>query len=184
MEIKGTAAKTIPEFVKKRHKDRYQEWLTSLPSASKQIILNGIVSNKWYPLKEAAILPTQKMGEVLYGDALKGAWECGKYSAEVGLTGIYKVYVKFSKPEHIIDRAGRIFSAYYAPSEMESTNKQNNSVDVLIKSFPEPSTVIEHRIGGWMETAMQISGCDNVKVDIQTSLTKGDKETRYRVSWS
>ncbi len=37
MKIKGTAVKTIPEYVKMRFPDQYDEWIDSLPTNSKQI---------------------------------------------------------------------------------------------------------------------------------------------------
>lgn len=185
MEVKGTAAKSIPEFVGRRFKDKYFEWLNALPEKSRKIMMDGLKSNIWYPLEDAAIRPTQVIGELFYnGDLKKGAWECGKYSAEIALKGIYKVYVKLSKPEHIIDRASRIFSAYYQPSEMSVSNKGKNYVELTVSKFPMPSAVIEYRIAGWMETAMGISGCNNVNVDIKKSLAKGARETIFYVSWS
>lgn len=185
MEVKGTAVKSIPEFVKKVFPDRYYEWLDTLPAETKMIIKEGVAANKWYPLMEAAIIPTSKIGELFYnGDSLKGAWECGKYSADVALQGIYKIYVKFSKPRHIVERAGRIFSAYYNPSTLEATNFAEKSVDVVMRAFDMPSSVIEHRIGGWMVRALEISGCKDVNVTINKSLVKGDKETIYNITWS
>lgn len=185
MEVKGTAAKSIPDFVGRRFKDKYFEWLNALPEKSRKIMMDGLKTNLWYPIEDAAIMPTQMIGEVFYdGDIQKGAWECGKYSAEVALKGIYKVYVKLSKPEHIIDRASRIFSAYYQPSEMSVSDKGKNFVQLSVTKFPTPSSVIEYRIAGWMQTAMEISGCNNVKVEITKSLAKGARETTFHVSWS
>jgi hypothetical protein len=185
MEVKGTAAKSIPDFVGRKYKDRYFEWLNALPEKSRKIMMDGLKTNLWYPIEDAAIMPTQMIGEVFYGgDIQKGAWECGKYSAEVALKGIYKVYVKLSKPEHIIDRASRIFSAYYQPSEMSVSDKGKNFVQLSVTKFPTPSVVIDYRIAGWMQTAMEISGCNDVKVEITKSLAKGGRETTFHVSWS
>ncbi len=184
MDIKGTAVKSIDEFVRKRFKDDYNKWLTSLPESSRKIFFEGVLSNQWYSVKDAAIIPTEKIGELFYDkDNKKAAWECGRYSAESALTGIYKIYVKLSKPYHLIDRASRIFAAYYYDSVMSTRNHGKTSVDVVIEEFPFPSTVIEYRIAGWMESALELSGCHDVKILISKSLTRGDKETVFNLTW-
>ncbi len=183
MEIKGVAVKSIPDYIKKEYPDKYSEWMSTLPLNSKKVFLDGIISNQWYPIEEAAILPTQKMGELLFNDPKKGAWESGKYSAEAALTGIYKIYVKLSSPTHIINRASRIFQAYYRPAEIKTSNAKSNSVEVHITKFSKPDEVIEYRIGGWILRALELSGCIGVEVVIDKSLTKGDNETRYLINW-
>jgi len=185
MDIKGTAVKSISEYVQKEYPEKYKAWLRSLPPDSQTIFKDGIISANWYDIEQAAIIPTKKVGEVLFDDCKKGAWESGRFSAEQALNGIYKLYVKFSSPNHIIDRAGRVFSAYYSGSEMKAINKQKNSVQVEIVKFETPNELIEYRIGGWMERALEISGCDcdTLKVKIEESMTKGDKRTLYHIIW-
>lgn len=184
MEVKGTAVKSIDEFVKKQFPSKYNDWLGALPIESKKIFYNGVITNKWYNSHEAAVIPTQKLCELFYdNDHFKGAWECGRYSAESALTGIYKIYVKLSKPGHIIERASRIFAAYYGDSVMSTRKNQANSVEVVIEDMSKPSDVIEYRIGGWIEKALELSGCNDIKVDISKSLAKGSDETVYSISW-
>jgi len=183
MEIKGSAVKTIPEFIKKNHNDKYQAWLESLPEDSRKIFTDAVLPSNWYPLKEAGIVPTEKLGEMLYNDSLKGAWQCGRHSAEAGLTGVYKFFIKAASPFFIISKAGKIFSTYYQPSSMEVVDKGDDWVVLQISQFEEPHPVIENRIAGWIENAMEIHGVSSVKVDFTKSLTRGDKCTEIRVSW-
>lgn len=184
MKIKGTAVKSIPAFVKKNFPDKYEQWLESLPEESKFLFSNGITTSHWYLLDDAAITPTSQIGKVFYNDPKKGAWESGRYSAEEALNGIYKLYVKFSSPGHIIERAGRVFSAYYEGSVMTAKNKKAKSVDIEISVFDNPHEVIEYRIAGWMEKALEISGCKALKIDIKSSMAKGDSSTLYNITWN
>lgn len=183
MEIIGVAVKSIPDYIKKEYSDKYSTWMNSLHHNSKKVFLQGVISNHWYPIEDAAILPTQKMGELLFNDPKKGAWETGKHSAETALTGIYKIYVKLSTPNHIINRASRIFQAYYRPAEIITKNAKSKSVEVHITEFSKPDEVIEYRIGGWIKRALELSGCNGVEFVIDKSLMKGDKETLYMINW-
>lgn len=184
MEIKGTAVKSIPEYVKRNHTSKYADWIRSLPQAS-QLIANGVSSASWYSMNDAAVEPSKKVGELFFNNDLKkGAWELGRFSADIALHGIYKLYVKFSSPGHIISRASRIFSAYYRPSQMETTEQKSNSVKLIMTQFDQPNDLIEYRIGGWIERALEISGCNGIDVKITESLAKGNNKTVFECNWN
>lgn len=184
MKIKGTAVKSIPDFVQSRYPDQYKNWFTQLPPDSQKLFRDGISTANWYDMNHAATIPTQKVGEVIFKDIKKGAWESGRYSAEVALNGIYKLYVKFASPEHIIERAGRVFSAYYEGSDMRVLNSSKKNVEVAIMQLTNIHEVIEYRIGGWMEKALEITGCKDLKIEIKSSLSKGADKTLYVITWN
>lgn len=183
MQVKGTAVKTIPEFVKAKFPQKYNDWFNLLPEKTKAIFSNGVITSNWYQVEDAIIFPTSQMSQQFYGNERDGAWECGRYSAETALNGIYKIYVKMSSPGHIIDRAGRIVQAYYEPSEVKIAGKTDKSVVLQVTKFPKPHKVIEYRFAGWMEKALEISGCKNVSIELTRSMTKGDFLTEYKITW-
>lgn len=184
MEIKGPAVKSIPEFVKKNHKARYNEWLDALSPESKNIMGNSIYSTGWYPVHQAAVEPTEKMALLFFKSKIEAAWESGKYSAESTLKGVYRIFIKASSPQYIISRASKVFTTYYRPSNMQVIDSTNKSVLVHITEFGEPNAILEYRIGGWMEKALELSGCKDVRVYIKKSLAKGDPITEYSIRWN
>lgn len=183
MEVKGTAIKSISDFVKKEHSAKYTDWLRELPEASRNLIKGGIYATDWYPLEEAAIIPTRKIAEMFFPDLRTGAWQCGRFSAEQSLTGVYKLYVRMSKPSHIIARASKIFSTYYRPSEMNVAKETSKSVELHITKFDMLDKIIEFRIAGWMEKALEMSGCKNISIKLPSSITRGDQLTIYTINW-
>jgi hypothetical protein len=183
MEIKGSAVKSISDYIRKFHPEKYNMWLDALPDASKKIFQETILSSGWYSLKDAAIIPTEQLGQIIFSDADKGAWQCGRYSAETALTGIYKFFIKAASPFFIIERAGKIFTTYYQPSEMSVVEKGDDFVVLHITRFEEPSTLIEGRIAGWIEKALEINGVSSVKVSITKTLAQGDPFTEIWVKW-
>lgn len=184
MEIKGTAVKSIIDYVKYNHEARFGEWIKSLPDKSKDILMGMVTSSGWYPLNEAGIIPTEKIGQLFFsGDTSKGAWESGRYSADSALHGIYKLYVKFSSPSHIIERASRVFSAYYRPCIMETFDHTPSSVKLKISRMDEQSILINNRIAGWSERALEISGCKDIQVSIQSNYNKNQGITIIECKW-
>jgi hypothetical protein len=183
MEIKGSAVKSIPDFIKKTHPEKYHAWIEALPESSQRIFKESIMPSNWYPMHEAAEVPTEILGKLLYENAGQGAWQCGRYSAENSLTGIYKFFIKAASPFFIVDKAGKIFSTFNQPSSMEVVEKGPDYVVLHITRFDEPSDLIEHRVAGWIEKAMEIHGFGYVLVEITKSLTRGDELTEFHVSW-
>lgn len=185
MKIKGLTIRTTPEFVKKYYPDRYQEWLNALPETSKQIMSNHIVVNEWYPMYDSLTVPLRKVGEVLYGnDWKKASWDLGRYDAEESLTGIYKLYVKMGSPNHLISRAGRIMSAYYDDAEIKLVQSDKNKLVLHIIRFDDPDEAIEYNMAGWIQRALEISGCKDVKIDLSKSLARKDAVSEFIISWS
>jgi hypothetical protein len=185
MDIKGVSVKSIVEFINKRYPGRYQEWFNSLPPDSQRIFNNLIKVSDWYPIKSGLTIPIRKVGDVFYaGDWKKAVWEMGRFSAEEALTGIYKLYVKLGSAGHIIDRSGRVMAAYFSNCEVRLAESSSKHLVFQIIKFDEPDEAIENNIGGWIERALEISGCKNLNVQITKSLARKDNLTEYRVSWS
>lgn len=183
MEIKGSIVKSIPEFIRKTHPEKFDIWMEALPEASKRYFNESIMPSAWYPMRDAGIVPTELLGKLLYNDMVQGAWQSGRYSAELALTGIYKFFIKAASPFFIVDRAGKIFTTFYQPSSMEVTERGPDYVVLRITKFDEPSEVIENRIAGWIERAMEIHGLGLVIVEITKSMARGDEITEINVSW-
>ena len=154
-----------------------------LSPEAKNVYTYPIKKDEWFPLRQMMIEPTQLICDLFYNKSLKGASDCGRFSAEIGLKGISKLLVKLSNPKIIINKASTIMSTYYRPSKLEVQEYSDGNGIVHITQFPESDSYIEYRIAGWMERALEISGCRNVDVNITRTLTKDDPYTEYRITW-
>jgi len=184
MEVKGEAILSLPIFIiKKFGVDKYKNWLSSLSPRAREIYSNPINKNEWYPLKESMIEPTWLMCDTFYNGSLRGAWDCGRYSAEYGLKGIYRVLVKLRSPQVLIRKGGGIMSSYYKSSEMEVAEQSREHALIRILYFPGIDKVVEYRIAGWIERAIEVTGCKHVSVNITRALSNHDRYTEYRIYW-
>lgn len=184
MKVKGTIISSVQTFVKDKFSNRFQEWQQNLPSASQQILANAVMASEWYDIESGLLAPTRLLAKMFYDDDLeKASWEMGRYSAEVGLTGIYKVFVLIATPQFIMKRGGKILSSFYQPSVLSTSNERPKGVDILITEFENSTIITESRIAGWMEKALEICGVKNITIDKIKSMTKGDNITQYVVNW-
>jgi len=185
MDVKGTAIVAIPKFiVKKFGKEGLDRWLAAINKEARKVYQGSILVGNWYPIKEIMIEPTQKMCDLFYQGDVKGAREGGRYSAELALQGVYRIFVKVGSPEFLIRRASNAFTSYYHPSEIKVMAQEDKKGIMHITKFPEASHLVENRIAGWIEGALEISGCKNVNVQITQSLAKGAPYTEVVASWA
>ena len=182
MDVKGTAVIPVAQFVQDKFPDRKDEWISSLSETSANIMKSALTGG-WYPLQEGLIEPTQKICDLFYAGKEEGAFELGRYSAEQGLKGVYKLFVKLGSPSFIISRGSQILPTYYKGSALQIVEETKNSVVLHITCFPGINRITELRIAGWMERALSMSGGKNIKIDITRSLAKGDAVTEYKVHW-
>jgi len=184
MEVKGSAVSSVPEFVRTKFESRYDEWLDSLSEDSQKIMKEPIISAiSWYQINPGLIEPTQKICEFFYENDEKGAWEAGRFSADKGLVGVYKLFVKLGSPKFLVRRAATIFSSYYKPSKIEVADEEEKKVVLHITEFLELERLVELRICGWIERALEISGSTAVNVELEKSLTNQDQVTEIVVEW-
>lgn len=184
MEVKGTAIVALPEFIKKKFgKNGFEQWVNSLPENAQKVYKSPILVGNWYPIKSVMVEPTKQMCHLFYRGDLKGAWELGRFSADMALNGVYKSFVQAGHPEFLIGKLGAVITSYYQPSEIIPVSEDEKKFVVHITKFPEPSPYVEYRIGGWAEKAVEISGGRNVKVQMPHSLTKGAAYTEIVIQW-
>ncbi len=184
MQVKGSVVSSIQKYVREFHPKEYQQWFEKLSESSKKVFAGNILATEWYSIEAGVIEPTKLIGKMFfYGDQRKASWECGKYSAKIALTGIYKVFVLIATPQFIMKRAGKILASFYHPSTLVVGAERPKGVDIHITEFPNIDDVIEQRIGGWMETALEICRCKNINTKITRSMVKGDEKTVYEINW-
>ena len=183
MEIRGVAVKSVQAYVETINPEKYNEWLNALSEKSRYIMTGRIVEGAWYNMQDAAIEPTEKICDLFFDGNEKGAWEAGRFSAEHGLKGIYSFFVKIMSPEFLVNRAASIMTTYYRLSEIKTTETGEGKAFLHIIKFDKPNHLIELRIGGWIERALELCGCNNTKVEITKSLVNGDDLTEFKANW-
>jgi hypothetical protein len=185
MQVKGSAIASMPAFITEKFGQAgMDKWLNSLSPEGKKIYGSKVLANNWYSLKESMLDPSAKVCELFYRGDVKGAWELGRYSADFGLSGIYKIFVKVGSPEFIIKRGSTIIAGYYQPCKLDVVETGPKNVVLHLSQFPELTPVLEARLCGWMQRALEINGCKNVTPKVTKSITKGSPITEFSITWA
>ena len=185
MQVKGTAVQAIPVFVKSKFGEQgFLRWLQQLSEPVRAAFSTSILENAWFPLTAGVIEPTVKLCELFYDGRVNGAVEQGRFSADYGLQGICKLFVTQVSPDFLVSKATEILTTYYQPCAIEVADRGPKSATVRITRFDTPHPVVEHRIKGWMERALEVSGAWTPEVHITESMTSGSRYTVFVASWS
>lgn len=184
MEVKGSVLITIPMFIKRQFgRTGFERWLKALNPETAKAFGVTLSSSRWYPLVEFLEKPMKTCCKLFYDNDLRGARESGKFNAEYSLTGAYAILMKAGSVKFIMGRAAKILPMYYRPSELALRNVTDTSCDLLVTKFPDITPIVEQRIAGWVEGALEIHGCSDIDVTIEESITTGASHTRYAVNW-
>ena len=184
MQVKGTAIKTTRDFVKIRFPDGYNKWLQALPEESRIIFTSTLDATAWYPFREAYSIPAVKIMELFYGNDIKtGGDQLGSFSAETALKGFYKVFLLIASPQFLLQRASKIFTTFYDPSQIEASITDNNNAILKIISFEDIDESVEYRIAGWIRKALELANCRQPAYEITKFLSKGDGFTEIHFHW-
>jgi hypothetical protein len=184
LEAKGTAIRSTPVFVSQRFPARYREWLDAMSEPARQIVSNPILVNQWYPLRDAFVEPTRAMCDLFFDGRLAGAWEAGRFSADLALKGLLKLFVKVGTPSFLMSRTSVLFSLYYRPMEAHLEEGGSRRAVIQVTRFADPHAAVEHRMGGWMQRALEINGCKEVRLEVTRSLARGDALTEFVGTWA
>ena len=184
MEIKGTGVIATKVFVQENFgEDGFDRWLESLAPEAQKVYSSQVLAGSWYPLKDIVAEPVRKICDIFYGRDLKGAWEAGRFSAEYGLKGIYELFLQEGSVTHLIENGSLVIAAYYQPSPQVDIESSDRSGVLRITNYPEMCEIMELHMGGWVERALELTGCKGVSVNILQSLNRGDSCTEYEACW-
>jgi hypothetical protein len=128
--------------------------------------------------------PSANVAQLFFDwDAKAAAWEMGRFSADFGLKHFYKLFIKIGSSSFFLKKSTEFMAGYYKTAAIEMKEVTNSSCMFRITKFPEMHKIVEYRIAGWVQRALEINGCKNVTVDIPKSLTELKPYSEFRVSW-
>jgi hypothetical protein len=186
MRVKGTSIKATGSFIRRQFKDSgFDQWFEALSDGAKELFHPdaGIMTNSWYPMDLGFIEPHRVAIDLFYLGDNRGAWKMGRHAAEWGLRGVYKIFVRIGTVSFLVKKAGKLFNTFYEPANAYVPEQDKGYAILRIADFPEKTGLVEMRTGGWIERAIEISGCDNASVVVSKSLTKGDDVIELICRW-
>ncbi len=185
MEIRGKALKSIQKYVRDKHgDDGFDKWTSAISVDAYTVYATDIDGNTWYPLKTLLIEPMANIAQLFFQwNIEEAAWELGRTSADYGLKGAKRLFVKLGSAKFFLQKASELITSYYRPCEAELPEYEEGRARIQITKFPDMEKSIELRIGGWIQRALEINGCKNVEVKVTRSIAKRDPLSEFLATW-
>lgn len=185
MLVKGAAIASMPAFIHAElGEEAFAQWLAAISPEARAVFEKPIQHKNWYPLSRMYIEPSTVLSTLFFNGDTAFTWKLGRISADIGLKGIFKTFLRFGSVHFILKLGSVILPSYYKPSAMETEQRGETEGIVRITSFPEINAMIEQRIGGWMERALEIYGCKTRSLTIIRSMAKGEGATEFLAKWT
>ncbi len=150
MKVKGSAVKSIKEYIEKHHPEKYDEWLEMLPENSREIFTDVILASKYYNLIDAILKPSEIVAILFFeGDSEKAAYEMGVYGGFKALKSYYKIFVKIASLDFVLRRVTSIYSTYYDSGYLKNTYRDSEKAIFEIYGLSKGEELNLWRISGW-----------------------------------
>jgi hypothetical protein len=92
-------------------------------------------------------------------------------------------FLLIASPQFLLQRASKIFTTFYEPSEIEASIIGSNDAILRIKRFDQIDEAVEYRIAGWVRKALELANCREPSYEIKNFLSKGDNATEIYFHW-
>jgi hypothetical protein len=165
-----------------------------LPPAGREPVVRAqdpaLLPLLYAPLDPGAWVPAASLTGLMaaYAAAKTGEPEgtyrqLGRQTCDETLTTVYRLMSRLARPEFVLRRAVRVWGDFYDRGEFEvlETLPESGAVRVTGAEFPHPALC--HRIGGWIERAVELSGGREVVVEHTVcTFDRGECE-EWRARW-
>ena len=183
LELKGPLFHSTLRYIKKRiGEEKFPIFVQKLPADLQTFLSKPILSSKFYPVD---LLTGIAEGFATYigGDPFQIYHDIGRTSAEEGASGIYKLFFMVSSPTGMLKTAGLVYKSYYSMGDMkaESTGKTGARIRILNSGIHHVSLC--HRLSGFIERTMELTGGKRVIVSHPKCFTRGDSTEEWEGGW-
>jgi hypothetical protein len=183
-KVKGSALKASLAFLEtKLGRDKTRAVIGKLPDFEKRVLESAILQGSWYEFSILAKLMDAAAPEVILDGPRSLAWEMGRFSADQGLRGLYRIFLHVADPHYVIRKSSQLFSTYYDSGEMMAETAENRRAVLCLRRFNEPGKAFCERLCGFMEKTMELCGCENVSLTHPKCISRGDSHCEFVATW-
>lgn len=187
-ESKGTDLRALKQFVMDSFGHTgYQRWYDALSPQAQEyydpVSLTAIRPAEWYPTVEGLLIPLEVMSDVLYdGDVRAGCWAFGRFSADFGLNGVYRLLLRHGPAKLMLSQAPKILSQYIRPGYVEVTDVTDNSCVMQLFKVPARESN-DYQVAAFIERTVELINREVESIEIPKSTSRGDDRLCIFVKW-
>lgn len=183
LKAKGPLFKGTLKYIKERFgEEKLKEVKEKLPEEVKNFLQKPILDSSFYPasylesINEAIISSTEPGADKIYK-------EIGRFSADAGYHGIYKLLFAVASTKFMVGRAPQVWKTYYSQGILKMEIKEGNNAQILLFDSGIRHRSLCLRIEGFMERVVELTGGKNPKTTHLKCFEKGNDVEEWLLSW-
>jgi hypothetical protein len=180
-DIKSSAVRDSVATYVERDREEYQRVLARLAPATRQLFLDPIPPNGWFPLDAfMRFLEARGIESGQPAEALVGRTEA---VVERQLRGIYRVFAMLVSAESLVAKITAINTTYFRGVEIVRTPKGKHGAVIRYVGFGPQHHLMEFIILGFYRKALEICGARNVQTEWTTPISEAAAFAELAISW-
>lgn len=182
-QVKGSAITSRVRYVRDRFGEQaLRQVKAALPAQHRTALDGKVLPHAWVPYELFVILNVEV--DRLFGKGDLGLCrEMGRYSAEVNLPTLYRIFYKLGTPMFIFSKAARLWQVHYDSGSMTPVEDGPGCVRLRIEGFEEPHRAHCLSVLGWAEQSVEISGAQVYDAGEEKCRTRGDDLCELVLRW-
>lgn len=183
LKAKGPLFKGTLKYIKEKYgENKLNEIKKKIPEEVQNFLSSPILDSSFYPaeylieINKAIISPDNP-------DSTKIYKEIGRFSADAGYHGIYKLLFAVSTTKFMIGRAPSVWKTYYSQGTLKMEGKEGNNAQIFIFNSGIKHKSLCLRIEGFMERMVELTGGKNPKSKHLKCFEKGSDVEEWLLSW-
>ena len=186
-DVKGAAIVARLRFVRERFgQEGYARLLAvldaSLDAGMRARLAGRILPHEWVPF--ALFVGINVEADRLFGQGdLKLCYEMGRYSAEVNLPSLYRVFYRLGTPMFIFRKAARLWDVHYTSGKLTPIEERPGVIRLDIADFAEPHRAHCMSVLGWAARSVELSGGKLRQAEETRCRTRGDEVCALALEW-
>jgi hypothetical protein len=184
MQAKGSAVIPVREFILQQYGQQgLDAYCKGLPQAAKDSFCDQLLASKWYPFKEALLDPLEHLCARFYDGDVRGAREEGKFAAGKALKGIYRAFIKVATPQFLLKNIAAIVGTYFTGLTAVVVENQPGAIVLRLQNVSPANAYFDQVVAGWIEHALEICGCQEIRLAVTNQTEPGSPFTQYNIVW-
>ncbi|MCP4898777.1 MAG: hypothetical protein GY906_17540 [bacterium] len=177
--VKCSDVVALRKVIKERDKDFEQEFISGLPPRLSEMYQESLATD-WVSVDEQMSLYLAAAG-ALFPRQKDRMFQLGQALAQKTYTGVYRIFLRIPTIQFVASRAAQIWGSYYDTGEMTVENREDKSLDLVLRSFPDLPTPMRVMAAGHVVVLLEMTGAGGAKI------TRDDSDPqawRWHVTWN
>jgi hypothetical protein len=179
--VKGQTLKSLLLFLQsKLSPAQVDQLLSSIDPEHQRQIKTGVLPTSTFPM--ALVNQLTVDGAAVSGTPLAlFAKDAGRFSANEGLRGVYRLFARVLTTEALLSRAAAMWSAMNTAGKMEVLRQASGRALLRLSGYPS-QPVMCLRINGWIEQLAEAAGASPT-VTHSRCAARGAEACEWDISW-